>query len=65
MNPLKKLNVGIIDGENNNETANSNSTATTSPSMHSNIPISYIFDIRIIQNFRLVWLDSSIDEINE
>jgi len=45
MKSLKKLNAGVTDDENTNETSNSNSAGTTSSSMHSNIPTSYVSDV--------------------
>jgi tetratricopeptide (TPR) repeat protein len=64
MKPLKTLDAGVTDGETSNQTSNSNSTSTTSPSTHTNTTTSTGSDPRIIQNFRLIWLDSSIDEVN-
>jgi hypothetical protein len=59
MNPLKALTANITDGEKNEETFRSN---IVSPLTEANIKTSWEPDVRIIQNFRLVWLDSSIDE---
>jgi tetratricopeptide (TPR) repeat protein len=65
MTPLKTLNSSVTDDdEKSNETPNSNITATTSPSTHANISASAASDVRIIQNFRLIWLDSNNDAIN-
>jgi hypothetical protein len=36
MKSLKTLNAGVTDSEKSNQTFNSNSTPTTSPSMHTN-----------------------------
>jgi len=44
---------------------NSNDTTTSSPSTHTNMLSSVVSGLRIIQNFRLIWLDSSIDEVDD
>jgi tetratricopeptide (TPR) repeat protein len=63
MNKLKKIFTSIFRGKKNKKTSNSNDTATTSPSTHTNIQTSAASDRRIIQNFRLIWLDDSTDEV--
>ena len=65
MKPLKSLNAGVTNGEKSKKTSNSNNIDTTSPLTNTNITTSWQFDGRTIQNFRLVWLDGSIDEVND
>jgi tetratricopeptide (TPR) repeat protein len=64
MKPLKTLNTGVTDREENKETSNSSNTDTTSPLTHTSITKSWEFDARTIQNFLFVWLDSNIDKVN-
>jgi hypothetical protein len=50
MKPLKKLNIGFSE----NEKCNSiDTTSTSMPALR-----------RIVQNFRLIWLDSGINQVN-
>jgi tetratricopeptide (TPR) repeat protein len=78
MKPLKKLNTGFNSSEKreeilnadfnsrekNEEISNSNSTDTASISTDTSITTSSEREARTIQNFRLVWLDSNIDEVS-
>jgi tetratricopeptide (TPR) repeat protein len=64
MKPLKSLNGGVMGDEKIKEMSISNSTDTISPSTHTSTTTSCVSDVRIIQNFRLIWLDSRIDEVN-
>jgi hypothetical protein len=63
MKPLKKINTGITDGQKRKKTSISNSSAMTSSSTHIKITKSSVSDVRTTQNFRAVWLDSSIHEV--
>ncbi len=64
MNPLKTLNADFNSDEKRRKSFNSNSSDTTSTSTHDTITTSSKYESQTIQNFRLVWLDSSIDEGN-
>ena len=60
MKHLKTLNSNIANDEENQDNTDTNSPITTSSSTNILVPsVSYP---RILQNFRLVWLDSSIDQ---
>jgi len=64
MKLFKTLNAGVINSEKRKETSNSNSTAMKLLSTHTSTTISWVLHAQIIQSFRLVWLDRSIDEIS-
>jgi hypothetical protein len=64
MKPLKTLNVSVTNGEKSKETSHLTNVDTTLSLKNTNMITSCGFDDRIIQNFRLVWLDSSFDEMN-
>ncbi len=61
---LKKIIAGIMGSKKRRKASNSNSRDMTSPPTHDTITSSWEYDPRIIQNFRLVWLDSNTDEVN-
>jgi tetratricopeptide (TPR) repeat protein len=63
MKLLETQNSSATDNERNKETADSNTVYTVSPTTHTNTTIFREPYDRIIQNFRLVWLDKSIDEV--
>ncbi len=64
MNKSTIINIGIASDEKNKETSNSKNTYTAPSSTHTSITKPRVLDDRIIQNFRLVWLDSNIDGID-
>jgi tetratricopeptide (TPR) repeat protein len=64
MNTLKTLNADAIDGEISTATSTSNKTATTPPLPNTSCTTFEKLDGQILQNFRLLWLDSNIDEVN-
>jgi Tfp pilus assembly protein PilF len=60
MNKLKAIIAVITGSKKSKKPSKSNNTATKSPSTHTHITTS---DLRIVQNFRLIWLDNGIDEV--
>jgi hypothetical protein len=58
----RKIIADIPDSKKKKQTSNSNTTCKTSPSTQNSNSISRKSHPRIIQNFRLVWLDSSNDD---
>src|SRR3954465_10242621 len=64
MKPLKVLNASVTVSNQSQETSSSTNAATTSPPTHTSNTSSWESSTRPIQNFRLVWLDSTINKIN-
>jgi hypothetical protein len=64
MNQSKVLNVDITGNQESRETSDSKNTYARSPSTRTGDTTSWISRARITQNYRLVWLNSNIDEIN-
>ncbi len=61
MKPLKLLNNAVVDSEKSKEISDSNNTDMASPLTYTSVTTP---DARIAQNFRLVWLDSGMDEVH-
>ncbi len=59
--PLKSLNNRVADSQKSKEISDSNNTDMASALTYTSVTTP---DARIAQNFRLVWLDSGIDEVH-
>jgi hypothetical protein len=64
MEQLKTSNTGVTGSEKTKNTSDSNNTDMISSSRCISITRTGESDVRIVQNFRLVWLDNGIDEDN-
>jgi hypothetical protein len=58
---LKSLNNRVADSQKSKEISDSNNTDMASALTYTSVTTP---DARIAQNFRLVWLDSGIDEVH-
>ncbi len=64
MEQLKTSNTGVTGSEKTKNTSDSNNTDMISSWRYTSITTTGESDVRIVQNFRLVWLDNGIDEDN-